>query len=75
MLQFNFGGPLRAATTRVVTTESLGKARIPELPFVDANGSPLKIDRDYLGKRRSPSRPTPGPFEKTGSGARTVRVW
>jgi hypothetical protein len=26
----------------------------------------LKIDRDFLGKKRSQSKPTPGAFEKPG---------
>jgi alpha-L-arabinofuranosidase len=75
MLHLTLEKALRQAETAPVTTERLGKTRIAELPYVSADGSPLTIDTDYLGQRRSSSRPTPGPFEKIGPGARTLRVW
>jgi hypothetical protein len=74
-LRFTAGKDLRQTPTIYVTTERLGQTRIASLPYVNADGSPLTIDTDYFGKRRSPSRPTPGPFENIGAGARTVRVW
>jgi alpha-N-arabinofuranosidase len=54
------------AVTRTVTTELLGNARIPNLPFVNPDGTPLKLDTDFFGKQRDPT-PTPGPFENPGS--------
>ncbi|MHB9010359.1 MAG: carbohydrate-binding protein, partial [Limisphaerales bacterium] len=61
ILQLNLGLELRQVPTEVVTTARLGKARIPGLPYENADGSALKIARDYFGKTRSRSRPTPGP--------------
>jgi len=52
----------------VVTTALLGKARIAGLPYEKADGSPLTVDVDYLGKPRSFDRPLPGPFENPGTG-------
>ena len=75
LLHLTLEKALRQAETVPVTTERLGKTRIAELPFVNADGSSLTIDTDYLGQRRSKTQPTPGPFEKAGTGARTVRVW
>jgi alpha-L-arabinofuranosidase len=69
------GPDLHPAETTRVTTEQLGTARIPNLPYVNPDGSRLVIDIDYFGKRRSKSRPTPGPFETPGSGARSLKVW
>ena len=66
---------LREARTTFVTTTLLGKAKIPGLPYVNPDDSPLKIDRDYFGKRRSQSRPTPGPFEKPGEVNLNLEVW
>jgi alpha-N-arabinofuranosidase len=57
-----------------VTTERLGKAAIPGLPYERPDGTPLRIDTDYFGKPRSASNPTPGPFEDPGSGRITVKV-
>jgi alpha-L-arabinofuranosidase len=75
VLRLTQGKTLRTARTSLVTTELLGEARIPGLPYVNADGSPLTIDTDYFGKRRGKSHPTPGPFEKIGSGPRAVRIW
>ena len=60
---------------KLVTTELLGKAKIPGLPYENPNGSPLKIDTDYFGKPRDASHPTPGPFENPGTGPLSLRVW
>jgi hypothetical protein len=61
--------------TTLVTTDRLGKARVSGLPYVNRDDSPLKINLDYFGQRRSQSRPAPGPFEKTGTGLLTLKVW
>ena len=60
---------------RVVGTEMLGKAVIPDLPFENADGSPLKIDTDYFGKKRDTTNPFPGPFEAKESGKQKMKVW
>ncbi len=72
VLQFDAGSKLKEAETRLVTTELLGKAKIPGLPYENADGTPLKINTDYSGKKRSASRPIPGPFEKPVNG--TIRI-
>ncbi|MFA6543811.1 MAG: right-handed parallel beta-helix repeat-containing protein [Limisphaerales bacterium] len=66
---------LKPASTARVTTKSLGKACIPHLPYEDAGGSRLVIDRDYLGAKRSATAPTAGPFEKPGPGDLKIQVW
>jgi alpha-N-arabinofuranosidase len=60
---------------RLVTTELLGKAAIPDLPYEQADGTALRIERDYFGKKRNASNPTPGPFEAPGSGPLKLKVW
>jgi alpha-N-arabinofuranosidase len=64
------GGPKR----RLVTTESLGPAVIPDLPYEQADGRPVRIDVDYFGKTRDPANPTPGPFENPGTGPLEMKV-
>jgi alpha-N-arabinofuranosidase len=59
---------------RLVTTELLGKAAIPDLPYEQADGSPIRIDRDYFGKMRGASGPTPGPFESSASGPLVLKI-
>ncbi len=58
-----------------VTSATLGKAIIPDLPFEQPDGSSIRIDTDYAGKNRSESNPTPGPFESPGQGDLNVKVW
>jgi hypothetical protein len=72
-LKMTFGRETTAAP--LVTTELLGHARVPNLMYLDHDGSRVSIDTDYFGKRRDPNRPTPGPFEKPGYGPVEIRVW
>lgn len=58
-----------------VTTELLGKAAIPDLPYERPDGTPIRVDTDYFGKKRSESDPRPGPFGNVGQEAATLKVW
>jgi alpha-N-arabinofuranosidase len=66
---------MRSPNTTLVTTELLGKAKIPGLAYENPDGSPLKIDTDYFGKRRNGASPTAGPFENPGEGELRIKVW
>ena len=61
--QFTMGDLSQRVASPVLTSAMLGKAKISGLPYENSDGSPLKIDKDYFGKPRSPNQPTPGPFE------------
>jgi alpha-N-arabinofuranosidase len=58
-----------------ITTERLGKAAIPNLPYEHPDGSPILINTDYFGKSRNESNPAPGPFENPGWGRLILKVW
>lgn len=75
VLHLDLGNAPRQAETVFVTSELLGDARIPKLPYVQPDGSPLKIDTDYFGRLRDGPKPTSGPFEKTGDGPLALKVW
>ena len=60
---------------RLVTTGLLGNAAIADLPYEQADGSPIRIDVDYFGKKRDLSNPAPGPFEAPGTGPVMIRIW
>lgn len=74
-VQLKAGSELKQAATVPVTTALLGKAEIPGVPFENADGSPLSVDKDYSGAKRSAERPTPGPFENPGQGDLKIKVW
>jgi len=75
ILQFSPGPKLKQVPTALVTTDTLGRAKTPDLPYVSADGSAVKVDTDFFGKKRSRKAPTPGPFEKVGGGDLKLRVW
>lgn len=61
--------------TLLITTELLGKAKIPKEAFENQDGTPLRIDTDYLGNKRSETNPSAGPFEKPAKGLVKLKVW
>ena len=74
-LRLTLGQTLQNAATVPVTSDLLGKARIPRLGYENPDGSPLKLDTDYLDKPRHATTPTPGPFENPGTGTEPLKVW
>ena len=62
-LQLGLGPELKSADTLLVTTALLGKARVPQLSYENPDGSPLKLNTDYLGNPRSKTHPSAGPVE------------
>ena len=74
-LRLTLGQAVQRANTVPVTTALLGKAKIAGLAYENADGSPLKVDTDYFGKKRNAANPTAGPFENPGSGPLNLKVW
>jgi hypothetical protein len=73
--RFDFDKKINTVKTRVVNTDLLGKAIVPNLSFENRDGTPLKIDYDYLGIKRNNSKPAAGPFEKLKSGENLLKIW
>ena len=66
----------KSLKSTLITTQLLGKAMIPDLAFENPDGSPLKIDTDYFGKKRNEKKPSAGPFENPVVGKQIVlKVW
>ena len=63
-----------ALQTERVTTQRLGKAKLPKQAYEQPDGTPIVIDRDYFGNARS-ERPSPGPFEQIKDGEMRWKVW
>jgi alpha-N-arabinofuranosidase len=59
----------------LVSTDNLGKAIVPNLPFENPNKTKLVINKDYSGINRSITNPSPGPFEIKVSGAQKIKVF
>lgn len=58
----------------LLTTERLGKAVIPDLPFERADGKQIILDTDYSRSAHNPHSPFPGPFEHPAGGRLTIKI-
>lgn len=47
---------------RLVTTQRLGRAAVPDLPYEQPDGQPYRLATDFFGKKRETATPFPGPF-------------
>jgi hypothetical protein len=74
-LHLTWDPAMHSPNATLVTTELLGIAKVPGLAYENPDGSPLKVDTDYFGKRRNKVNPTPGPFEKPDQGDLKLKVW
>jgi alpha-N-arabinofuranosidase len=66
---------LNQAKHGLVTAELLGRAQVTGCAYENADGSPVAVNTDYLGKKRDKKNPFPGPFEISDSGQQTFKVW
>jgi len=74
-LNIAIGPEFRQAGATLLTTERLGKAKIPQLPFENADGSHLVVNTDYFGRKKETGKPSVGPFENPGQGEVRLKVW
>jgi hypothetical protein len=74
-IQFDSDGKASEIKTLLITTEMLGKAKMPKEGYENPDGSPLRLDIDYNGKKRSEANPSAGPFENPGVGSIRMKVW
>ena len=59
----------------IITTEYLGMAKMPKAVFENPDGTPIKIDEDYFGVRRSTDRNSTGPFCNLENEKVVLKVW
>jgi len=61
-------------TMEQIDTKRMGKAKLPEQAYEQPCGSPIIINRDYLGSPRA-NQPKPGPFEAAKEGQNQFKLW
>lgn len=59
---------------QVVSTRTLGRTRLANLPYEAADGSPITLDRDWFGKPRQTGAVIPGPFATLRKGRSAIRL-
>ena len=62
-------------STKLVTTELLGTAKISRLPYFYPDGTPIVIDTDYFGMKRAEKALLSGPFAKPVEATAKTKVW
>ena len=62
-------------TCKLVTSDLLGKAAVTGQAYLKPDGSPHRLDTDYLGNKRSAAKPFPGPFELPEGNKHVLKVW
>jgi len=67
-LELTLDTSIQDLNNTIVNTKLLGLTVISNLPFENPDGSPLRIDTDYLGQNRSTTNPAAGPFENIKPG-------
>jgi alpha-L-arabinofuranosidase len=60
---------------KLVTSDLLGLALIPKLPFERADGAPVRLGTDFNGAERNRENPFPGPFERPIGGRLSIRLF
>ncbi len=68
-------GWIQPQARKIVTTEMLGNVETLNLPFVQPDNKPYRIDKDYTGKTRVHGSVSPGPFVITQDGKQTIKIW
>jgi len=59
----------------IVTTETLGKAKVSQAPYEKPDGTAYRLARDYFGEQRRTENPAAGPFAAQREKAVSVKVW
>ncbi|WP_294586317.1 right-handed parallel beta-helix repeat-containing protein [uncultured Bacteroides sp.] len=72
-LSFSIAG-LDDFQIQAITTELLGKAKLPKQAYEQPDGTPIVFDRDYFDHKRTGSL-VPGPFSEIKEGRQRIRIW
>lgn len=74
-LHITFNPDFYKQKVKIINTAILGRAKIPKAAFDNPDGTPLTMDTDYFGAKRSEKNPSVGPFENPGKGELKLKVW
>ncbi|NJN25747.1 MAG: DUF1565 domain-containing protein [Cyclobacteriaceae bacterium] len=74
-LKFELNDSYKNVKNVQVSTEMLGEAFQPEVPFLNPDGGQIRIDTDYFNVARDQEKPAAGPFQKLEAGSNTMKLW
>jgi alpha-N-arabinofuranosidase len=59
----------------LVSTDILGRAKVPDQAYENPDGSPIRFDTDYFGENRNSENPSTGPFREYVTNTIELKVW
>ena len=75
-LHINLNADLNAQVVRkIITSTRLGKTKLTGLPYVQPDGSPYILNRDYSHAPHIKGAVFPGPIEMSAKGKSSFRIW
>ncbi|MGE5394279.1 MAG: DUF1565 domain-containing protein [Candidatus Saccharibacteria bacterium] len=74
-LQLTLNDSYKKQQRQLITTSLLGKAKIPKAAFDNPDSTPITIDTDFFGNKRSETNPSAGPFENLSGGEVKLKLW
>ena len=73
-LKITVDKPVNVLPTKIISTATLGKAKMPNESFESPDGSPISINLDFIGIHRA-EKPSCGPFEQLANGSNRIKIW
>ena len=74
-LQFYPNQALEDHQVKLISTETLGKAKVPKAAFENPDGSAMIFDTDYFGKKSSIEARISGPFLDIKTDGKPILIW
>jgi hypothetical protein len=74
-LNFNLDQSFFDHHVKLISSDILGKAKIPKTSFENTDGTPFILDEDYYGNRRTSADNLAGPFFGLKPGKSSMKLW
>jgi hypothetical protein len=74
-LSFKGDDDFKTRRLKIISSDDLGRARIPKARFDNPDGTDLIIDKDFSGNRRTPDNNLAGPFAGGEREVSIFKVW
>ncbi len=74
-LVFAIDETFKKLRTKLISTDVLGKSKVSKQQYENPDGSPIILDTDYLGNKRTETNPAAGPFVNSDTSPLKIKVW
>jgi hypothetical protein len=74
-IEFDASKDWKNSNSPIISSEDLGRAKVPDMPFETPDGSQWIFDQDFFGTIRGEKNNTAGPFVELEKGFNRIRIW